>query len=169
MTSATLTSTDGRWPRTLLLVCGIALVPWMVFLATQLPETAEARHWAAAWVGLDTLEAIGFITTAVLVHRRHPAYRQTAAATAALLVVDAWLDITMAAAGRRELVTAIVLAVAVELPLAALCGWVAGGLPELQLRRPAATACPEPQRPGATAPRSRASHETAPQVGGVTR
>ncbi|MCL1871252.1 MAG: hypothetical protein FWF90_12665 [Promicromonosporaceae bacterium] len=134
MTSTTLTRTDGRWARTLFLVCGIALVPWMVFLATQLPETAQARHWAAAWIGLDTLEAIGLITTAVLVHRRHPAYRQTAAATATLLFVDAWLDMTTAAPG-RELTTAIVLAVAIELPLAAVCAWVAAGLPQLQGRR----------------------------------
>ncbi|MFI5682086.1 hypothetical protein [Streptomyces cellulosae] len=108
----------------LLVVCGLVLLPWLYVLATGLPDAATAAHWPVAWVGLDALEAVGLIATGVLAargDRRHP-LAATAAAT--LLVIDAWFDTTTAAAG-SDLVTAAAMALCAELPLAALCAWLA--------------------------------------------
>lgn len=46
----------------------------------------------------------------------------TAAATATMLVVDAWFDIMTSP--RHQLYEAITLAVLIELPLAAVCAWL---------------------------------------------
>lgn len=108
----------------LLVVCGVALLPWLYVLATGLPDTATAAHWPVAWVGLDALEAAGLIATGVLAaggDLRHPV---TATATATLLVIDAWFDTTTATAG-SDLATAVAMALCAELPLATLCGWLA--------------------------------------------
>lgn len=54
---------------------------------------------------------------------RHSRYLTvTAAAAAALLVVDAWFDVMTSP--RHQIVQAVVLAAFVELPLAAVCGWL---------------------------------------------
>jgi hypothetical protein len=100
--------------------CGVAMVPWLVVLAKTLPDTAQVRHWSAAWVGLDALEALGLAATGRLLLRRDPRFCLTATATAALLVVDAWFDVTTSAPG-PELTTAVSMALGAELPMAALC------------------------------------------------
>ncbi|MFE2421847.1 hypothetical protein [Streptomyces hokutonensis] len=104
--------------------CGFALLPWLYVLATGLPDTATAAHWPVAWVGLDALEAAGLIATGVLAARGDRRYVLTATATATLLVVDAWFDTTTAAAG-GDLAAAATMALGAELPLAALCAWLA--------------------------------------------
>lgn len=108
----------------LLVACGLALLPWLYVLATGLPATATAAHWPVAWVGLDALEALGLIATGLLAARADRRHALTAAATATLLVVDAWFDTTTAAPG-GDFATAVALALGVELPLAALCGRLA--------------------------------------------
>ncbi|GAA4216334.1 hypothetical protein [Actinocatenispora rupis] len=104
----------------LLVACGLALLPWLYVLATGLPATATAAHWPIAWVGLDTLEALGLIATGLLAARDDRRYALTAAATATLLVVDAWFDTTTAATG-GDFATAVAMALGAELPLATLC------------------------------------------------
>ncbi|MGY5045886.1 hypothetical protein ACWDE0_09555 [Streptomyces sp. 900105755] len=108
----------------LLVVCGLALLPWLYVLATGLPATATAAHWPLAWVGLDALEALGLIATGLLAARGDRRHALTAAATATLLVVDAWFDTTTAAPG-GDFATAVAMALGAELPLAALCGRLA--------------------------------------------
>ncbi|NUS81364.1 MAG: hypothetical protein HOY75_01075 [Streptomyces sp.] len=103
---------------------GVALVPWLVVLATTLPPTAQVGHWNVAWVGLDALEAVGLVATGLLRRRGDDRHRLTAAATSALLVVDAWFDTVTAAPG-TELAAALAMAVGAELPLAALCAALA--------------------------------------------
>ncbi|MEU5331965.1 hypothetical protein AB0G51_01325 [Streptomyces asoensis] len=103
-----------------LVCCGVALVLWLVVLATSLPAAARVSHWPALWVGLDALEALGLAATGVLLLRRDPRRGLTAAATAALLVVDAWFDVLTSLPG-IELATALTMALGVELPLATLC------------------------------------------------
>jgi hypothetical protein len=49
---------------------GLAMVPWLFVLAARLPASARAAHWAAAWVGLDSLEALSLLGTGVLLTRR---------------------------------------------------------------------------------------------------
>ncbi|WP_206311719.1 hypothetical protein [Streptomyces sp. DASNCL29] len=114
----------------MLLVSGAALVPWLYVLARTLPSTARVGHWNVAWVGLDALEALGLLATAALRRRGGGAaatrHRLTAAATGALLVVDAWFDTVTAAPG-SELAAAVALALCAELPLAAVCPALALG------------------------------------------
>jgi hypothetical protein len=93
---------------------GLALVPWMILLATQ-------GQWP--WVGLDVLEATGLIGTGLLLRRGDARAALTASATAALLLTDAWFDVTTSHGA--ELVQAWVLALLLELPIAAWCARLA--------------------------------------------
>jgi hypothetical protein len=112
-----------RWPAYILVACGVALVPWLVVLALTLPSTASTPHWMAAWVGLDAMEAAGLVTTGLLTLRRHPLRVASAAATAMLLVVDAWFDV--ATSTGSDLTVALLMAGTAELPLAATCAALA--------------------------------------------
>jgi hypothetical protein len=93
---------------------GLVLLPWMVLLAAQ-------GQWP--WVGLDVLEATGLITTGLLLRRGDARVALTASATAALLLTDAWFDVTTSQGA--ELVQAWVLALLLELPIAAWCARLA--------------------------------------------
>jgi hypothetical protein len=75
-------------------------------------------------VGLDMMEALGLVTTGVLLRLRDERRCLTAAATAALLVVDAWFDVTTSTPGADHL-TALLLAVFLEIPIASLCAALA--------------------------------------------
>ncbi|MFI9718394.1 hypothetical protein ACIHFE_01885 [Streptomyces sp. NPDC052396] len=104
-----------------LLGSGLALLPWLCLLAAGLTGPANSPE---VWVGLDLLEAAALIATGLLVIRRDPRHVLTAAATAPLLVVDAWFDVLTAAQG-ADLISAVVLACCAELPMAAVCGLMA--------------------------------------------
>ena len=114
----------SRWLAGAIAAAGAGLIPWMVILADSLPSSARAAHWGAAWVGLDALEALGLITTGLLLFRRDGRYCLSAAATAVLLLADAWLDTATAPPGREQLLAAG-LALFAELPAAAVCGALA--------------------------------------------
>lgn len=118
------TSRATRRIARLLLASGLGLLPWMYVLAAGLPAVMTAPRWPAAWIGLDVLEAAGLIATGLLVSRGDRRHALAAAATAALLVVDAWFD-TMTATSNSDLGAAIAMALCPELPLAAVCGWLA--------------------------------------------
>lgn len=107
-----------------LAACGVALVPWLYCLATGLPDTYPAVRWPLAWVGLDALEAAGLVATGLLTARHDPRHRAAAAATGALLFADAWFDTVTAAPG-ADFASALVMAAALELPLAAVCAALA--------------------------------------------
>jgi hypothetical protein len=119
-------TSPGRspWPARALIGAGLAMIPWMFALAVQLPSSTWAQHWATAWVGLDTMEALGLVTTGVLMRLRDERHRLAAVATATLLLVDAWFDVTTSAPGTDHL-TALLLAVFVEVPIASLCAALA--------------------------------------------
>jgi phosphoribosylamine---glycine ligase len=102
---------------------GAGLLPWMAYLAVSLPASPVAWHWPAAWVGLDAMEAAGLGSTGVLMLRRNPRYCLTAIATAALLTVDAWFDVTTSPPGSGEMIS-LLMAVLAELPAAVLCAWL---------------------------------------------
>jgi hypothetical protein len=104
----------GRRFGWVLVLCGLVLVPWLVVLAT-----GGAPQWTVAWIGLDALEAVGLITSGVLAMRGHRALTAAAAATATLLVVDAWFDISTSHGS--ALAVALVMALVAELPVAAAC------------------------------------------------
>lgn len=107
-----------------LLGSAFVLLPWMVVLGLTLPATVSARHWSSAWIGLDVMETTGLAATALLMMRRDARVAMSASATAALLVADAWFDMATAQP-KLAYVQAMVLALLVELPLAAVCAMVA--------------------------------------------
>ena len=107
-----------------LTLAGVLLVPWVLYLAGQLPGTARARNWSLMWSGLDVAEALGLVLTGVLLWRRSPRRALPAAFTSALLSVDAWVDVTTSAPGHAK-VLAIVMAAAVEVPAAIACLFLA--------------------------------------------
>ncbi|MFG2617394.1 hypothetical protein ACGFXC_07190 [Streptomyces sp. NPDC048507] len=109
---------------TALTAAGLALVPWMAVLAKTMPVTAEVSNWSAAWIGLDAMLAVGLAGTGALLRRGDPRVSPVAAATAALLLMDAWFDVTTSA-GTSGQGMALVLALAAELPMAGLCAVVA--------------------------------------------
>jgi hypothetical protein len=116
-------------------VCGVLLVPWIGVLIEQLHGQAGKRSFNSSWVGLDVLEAVCLLMVAVLVSRRHRATSPVAAATAAILCMDAWFD-TMSAAAQLPYVESLAMACFVELPLAALLAWTAWRALEWAAPRP---------------------------------
>jgi hypothetical protein len=108
----------------LLAVLGAGLLPWTIWLALSLPSRKVAEHWDLAWVGFDLLLAASLIATAVTLIRRSPLLEGLAAASAALLVADAWFDtVTASTSGERWF--ALGLALGAELPVACVCALLA--------------------------------------------
>jgi hypothetical protein len=70
------------------------------------------------------MEGLGLLSTGVLLLRRSDYCSLTAAATSALVLVDAWFDMTTAASGAAQVI-AIAMAAGIEIPVSGLCGWVA--------------------------------------------
>ncbi|MEU4729854.1 hypothetical protein [Streptomyces sp. NPDC023588] len=103
---------------------GVALVPWVLVLARTVPQTTGVSHWATAWIGLDLVLAAGLTGTGALLRKRDPRVSPLAAATAALLLMDAWFDVTTSAGGDGR-TTALLLAAGAELPLAVALAVVA--------------------------------------------
>jgi hypothetical protein len=132
-----------------LIVAGAGMIPWLAGLAVQLPSQTTAYHWAAAWTGLDAMEAAGLAATGLLLLRRDDRYRLTAMVTATLLVVDAWFDVTTSAPGGDQAI-AIAMAVCAELPVAALCAVLAWRGDRTRVQAPAQVQAPVQYRPLAT-------------------
>lgn len=105
-------------PGRVLMGAGLVLLPWLGYLAGTLPP-AEAVFW----VTLDGLEAAALLVTGSRLLHGDARYRAPAAAAAVLLLADACLDL----ATSSELAVALTMAVAAELPLAALCAVLAAG------------------------------------------
>ncbi|MFC8512943.1 hypothetical protein [Streptomyces sp. NPDC057257] len=101
----------------LLTVSAVGLVPWTILLWFTLPSGYTVRQWRTAWVGFDVLLVFAMACTAVLGWRRHRAVAVSAAATAALLICDAWFDVSLAL-GTDGVWMSAAMAVCVEVPLA---------------------------------------------------
>ncbi|MFL6101273.1 MAG: hypothetical protein ACJ71T_15110 [Actinomycetales bacterium] len=110
----------GRAFIALALVLGI----WTVFLGFSLPNKGVLAHEDVVWVGFDIGLLAGLVAIAWSALRRNKFLPLAAAATAALLVMDAWFDV-VGSASTDDLGAALVMAVVVELPLSAICWWVA--------------------------------------------
>ena len=118
---------EMKWQRfvpVFFLCAGLALIPWTIWLTRSLPAHHESENWRTVWAGFDTAEAAGLIATALAALRRWPWLALVAAVSGTLLCVDAWFDITLEA-GSKHLLAAVLEAVFVELPLAAICFWIA--------------------------------------------
>lgn len=99
-------------------------MPWIVILVDELHGQAGKRSLDSSWIGLDVLEAVCLLTVAWLLTRRSRVTSPVAAATAAILCMDAWFD-TMSSAPQLAYAESLAMAWLVELPLAALLGWTA--------------------------------------------
>ncbi|MFJ9246689.1 hypothetical protein [Streptomyces sp. NPDC101776] len=110
------TTTCWNWSARVLTASGLALIPWIFVLARV------AGAYPVAWIGLDTMEAMGLVGTGLLLARRDLRRVAVAPATAVLLAVDAWFDVLTAGPG---VLVALLMAACLELPLAALCTAVA--------------------------------------------
>jgi hypothetical protein len=113
-----------RWVAPLYLALSVLLLPWIAYLAVAPPIEFGDGKWRVAWVGLDAMEAAALALTAWLAYRRSTWVGITAAATAVLLVVDAWFDLMTATTG-WGLTQAALAAGLLELPLAAVSLWIA--------------------------------------------
>jgi hypothetical protein len=117
-------TTLRHWVIGLFGVVGLGMLPWTIWLSASLKAHHETEHWDLAWSGFDTGLAIAFLLTAFAAWRKSPWVGALAAATGTLLVTDAWFDIVLESHS-DELRKAIYLAVFAELPIAALCFWIA--------------------------------------------
>lgn len=123
--------------RVVLVICigaTLFLLGWIPLIAISLPRHYVAAHWVAAWVGFDIGELALLAATAYLGLRRRQAVVLTAFTSAALLVCDAWFDLTTAAT-RGDQITTLVSAFLGELPLAALLFAMSWWLLSQSLRR----------------------------------
>ncbi len=108
------------WVAPLFLVLGAVLLLWDISLAITLPTQNLNRHYGLSWVGFDALLAFALFRTGWLASKHRTQVELPAVVTANLLLVDAWFDVTSSAPG-RQFWQAVLLAIVVELPLAALC------------------------------------------------
>jgi hypothetical protein len=122
-----------RWTGPLFALFSLILLPWTVYLGASLPSRQESTHYDIAWTGFDVILLAGLATTAYFALRRSRYLAISASATAALLVVDAWFDV-MTTPG-SQVAQSILLAAAVELPLAAVCLWLSLHTEQLAERR----------------------------------
>ena len=105
-------------------IAGVALLPWTIWLASSLNPDHLTTRWDLAWSGFDTALALMFLLTAWAAWRRSPWVGITAGATGTLLVTDAWFDVVLESHA-DEIRVALLFALVAELPVAALCFWIA--------------------------------------------
>jgi uncharacterized membrane protein len=80
----------------------IALIPWILNLAQNLPPSHLAEHWDTLWVGFDVLILISVALTAIFIIKRAIWVIMSATAVATLFIVDAWFDIMTSKPGDEQ-------------------------------------------------------------------
>jgi hypothetical protein len=90
----------------------------MLALTTTLPARHIVGDWDVTWLGFDTMLLLSLAATGWSAWRRVAALAATSLIAAVLLFCDAWFDVMTSTNGADRAVS-IVLAVVVELPLAA--------------------------------------------------
>lgn len=101
----------------------IVLPPWAVYLAVALPGEHVAPNWDVVWAGFDLALSVLAAGALVALRRRSQWTPVLGGALAAALVCDAWFDV-MTSTG-EERVLAVVLALLIELPVAAIAALIA--------------------------------------------
>jgi hypothetical protein len=113
-----------RWVAPLFAVVGLGLVPWTLYLAATLPSRhVQQNFYDVAWAGFDVALAALIVATGVGILLQRLWVQAVAAATAALLVCDAWFDVLSSNPG-RDRTQAILLACFAELPMAGFCIYI---------------------------------------------
>lgn len=122
-----------RWAGPAFAMGSVIMLPWTVYLAYTLPVRQVSADYDIAWAGFDVMLMGMLAATGFFALRRSRYLATTASAAAALLALDAWFDVITSPAGQRG--EALVLAAGVELPLAAVCGWLSYHTEQLAQRR----------------------------------
>jgi hypothetical protein len=122
-----------RWTGPMFALFAVILLPWTVYLGLTLPTRQVSPNYDAAWAGFDVLLLGSLAATAYAALRRSRYLSTVAAATATLLVVDAWFD-CMTTPG-PQLWQSLALCFLVELPLAGLCLWLSYHTHQIAERR----------------------------------
>jgi hypothetical protein len=107
------------WAAVLYILGSIIVLPWTIYLDQSLPTRHLFRHWDIAWVGLDIGLLISLLATGILAYRKSLWVAFASVMTGTFLIIDAWFDVMGAHPG-RELAQAVLAAILLELPLAAL-------------------------------------------------
>jgi hypothetical protein len=122
-----------RWTGPVFALFSFIMLPWTIYIGESLPARQVSPNYDAAWAGFDVLLLATLAGTAYFAFRRSRYLSTAATATATLLVLDAWFDVmTTPSGGRLE---SILLAAAVELPLAGVCVWLSYHAQQLAERR----------------------------------
>jgi hypothetical protein len=157
----------------LLLIIGgvaVALLPWTAYLSATLPSKHLTEHWDVAWAGLDFFEFAALVTLFVAIARRSPFVPMFAAVAGTALLCDAWFDLTTSGSG---FYWALAEALGAELPLAALCFWLAFEVSEVFGLGAASAAGPRPtatrERPAGGPELARRAGNEAPSAGRTSR
>lgn len=122
-----------RWAGPAFALFTIILLPWTIYLGFSLPSHQLSSHYDIAWSGFDVLLMAALASTAYFALRRSRYLAPAATATATLLVVDAWFDVMTSPS--NQLAQSLLLAVLIELPLAAVCAWLSYHTEHLEGRR----------------------------------
>ncbi len=96
---------------------------WTIYLGWRLPRHYVAHHWDLAWVGLDVAEILLLLGSAWAAWRRRAILILFAVASATLLLLDAWFDVTTA--GHGDFRVSVVVSLLVEVPSALALLWIA--------------------------------------------
>lgn len=106
------------------LTVGAALeILWTIYLGWRLPRRYEANNWDLAWVGLDVAEVLMLLCAAWAAWKRRAALIPFAIASATLLMLDAWFDVTTA--GHGDVLQSVIVAIVVEVPSSIVLLWIA--------------------------------------------
>ena len=154
----------------------LALIPWTAYLSATLPSEHVTHHWQVAWAGFDLFEALALVATVVAMIRRSTLVPMLAAIAGTALLCDAWFDLVTANPG-RDLGWSVLEAVVGELPLAAVCFWIAfevsAVVATVVAEHPVSAADPRPTsppgRPAAGPDAPRTSGSAAPSEGRTSR
>jgi len=113
-----------RWSLLRLLTLGaLSEMAWTIYVGFTLPRHYVANHWDVAWVGLDVAQVLLLSASAWAAWRRNTLIVMFATASATLLLLDAWFDVTTARRG--DVAQGIMMAGVVEVPSALVLFWVA--------------------------------------------
>jgi len=102
----------------------LVLIPWTGWLVISLRCQYLSRHWGLAWAGFDAGLALSLGLTGLAALRRAPWLDCAAVAAGTLLAADGWFDV-ITSRGATDVALATTEALAIELPLALLCIWLA--------------------------------------------
>lgn len=101
----------------LLTLGSLGLIPWTIYLGITLPDRYVVQDWTLTWTGFDALLTLMFAATALLAYFRRQIVVLAAFTSGALLICDAWFDLTTSHGDDR--LVALGFALGIELPVAA--------------------------------------------------